>query len=151
MFGTRLAILLVSLDLQAIVAHGGSFTPNTPGGIDDLIATLPALRQVDGSATLKARSDRFGCLSIERNDCDLAWSISVRSRDETEYGHRELVLGINTHSGHEWISPDEEEAMTCIESILTDPQVHLRGVARRPDGMPVGSSGSIVIVHKGWE
>jgi len=145
--------LLAALDLQAIVAHGGSFTPSTPGGIRDLTSTLPGLQQrVGGSASLLARSDRFGCLSIDRNDYNLAWNLSVRAADNTAFGHRELVLGVNARSGREWIAPDAEAALLVVEAILTDLQVHLRAVARDPDGLPTGRPDPTVqvIVVKDW-
>lgn len=138
LFMAELATGIETIDLTAIQAPG-SCTPNTPEGLADLLANLrhlPALNNV-GSAGLNADATGVGWCRIERNGLGLSWGVWVGTNDGTEFGHNQLVAGIDNLRRRSFIAEDAPEALDVIRRVLTSPDAILRGVSRGWDGLAV--------------
>lgn len=151
LFMAELATGIETIDLTAIQAPGRS-TPNTPGGLADLLANLRRLPVLNGigSAGLKAEAPGVGWCRIERNGLGLSWGVWVGDSDGTEFGHYQLVAGIDTWRRRSFLADDAPEAQDVIRRVLTSPEAILRGVSRGWDSRPQPSSGSRAGISVGF-
>jgi len=135
LFMAEVVTCIEAIDLPSIQAPGRS-TPNTPGGLADLLANLRRLPVLNGigSAGLKAEAPGVGWCRIERNGLGLSWGVWVGDSDGTEFGHYQLVAGIDTWRRRSFLADDAPEAQDVIRRVLTSPEAILRGVSRRWDG-----------------
>lgn len=135
-FMADLADIIAAIDLDAIKTPG-SFTPPTPRCLRDLDVTLCRLPELNesGSAGLKAETYGIGWCRIERNGLGLSWGVWVGANDGTEFGHNQLVAGIDNLRRRSFIAEDAPEALDVIRRVLTSPDAILRGVSRGWDGL----------------
>lgn len=125
-FLSELHNILEDLDLQ-VVGEFGRFTDGMPACLEDLLSATDApSRVVSGWAVCKAYSARAGVLTIERGT-EFGWHVMARSADGTPFGLDGSVLQTDTRNYHVGMTPDAQDALTCIRAVLGDPRVTLRG------------------------
>jgi hypothetical protein len=128
----KLSAILAGIDVAKVRAVGRA-TENTPGCLQVLGPALRNLTQMgNAKASLKADS-ACGCFTIEVGFGFIA-HVWTRAANGELFGTDGSVLQIDHRRDPIRMSPDAQAALKCIEGVLGDPRVRLRGVGLDVNG-----------------